>query len=127
MAQGERRGKAVLAAALAWHGSSPDESLEKLDALNDAIAKYKEVMAVQLPVDPMAFTCPHCGADRPGYGWHLNAGDTGPFAVVYLTCFCGECKNILGVSVTTFRPGKEIAEKLMKDFAGLLAAGGKAV
>ena len=67
------------------------------------------------------FTCPHCDAEDPSYGWHLNAGDTGPFALTYVTCFCGECRAILSVSITSFMPSKEIAEALMKQFQNRLA------
>ena len=121
MAQSERKAKALIAAAIEWHDTEAmDDSLEKLSLLREAVLKYKAVQAVQLPEDPMAFHCPHCDADRPAYGWHLNAGDTGPFSVVYLTSFCGECKGILSVCVVTFTPAKELADQLMQQFKNRL-------
>jgi len=127
MAQGERRAKAVLAAAVAWRDLLAEKNIKPeiisasgLDELIGTIDKYKEVMAVQLPADPTAFFCPHCGAEKPAYGWNYNAGDTGPFAVAYLTCFCGACKEILSVAVTSFIPGEKLAQTLMQQFKGLL-------
>jgi hypothetical protein len=122
MGQGERRAKAVLAAAVAYIDflSEKDKSLAEIEPLVQAVTKYKEVMAVQLPADPTAFFCPHCGAEKPAYGWNYNAGDTGPFAVAYLTCFCGACKEILSVAVTSFIPGEKLAQTLMQQFKGLL-------
>lgn len=128
MAQGERRAKAVLAAAVAWFDAGIQESLDRriivAEELKTAVEKYKEVMAVQLPADPATagdFVCPHCGTVKPAYGWNYNAGDTGPFAVAYVTCFCGSCKGILSVSVTTFTPTKELAEALAAQFRSRLA------
>jgi hypothetical protein len=115
MAQGERRAKALLAAAmdLFENWGSPTAG----DAFQQAAEKYKEVRDAKLPEDPMVFTCPHCGAERPSYGWHFNMGDTGPFALQWLTCFCGECKNILSVAVPAFLPKTEMLEALKAQFA----------
>ena len=132
MAQGGRRAKAVLAAAVAWR-EKWREVISTLPSINtagvvadlvEAVDRYKEVMAVQLPADPSTagdFVCPHCGTVKPAYGWNYNAGDTGPFALAYVTCFCGSCKGILSVSVTTFTPTKELAEALAAQFRSRLA------
>jgi hypothetical protein len=122
MAQGERRAKAVLAAAVAL---SKNENMKlvkfaEMATLLEAVEKYEAVMAAKLPEDPMAWTCPHCGAVRPVYGWHYNLGDTGPFAIQWVTAFCNECKNAIGVSVVAFLPKPELAELLK---AGMQAAG----
>jgi hypothetical protein len=110
MAQGERRAKAVLAAAIALAESVDAVPGSPIATLKEAVAKYKEVLAAKLPEDPMAWTCPHCDAVRPVYGWHYNLGDTGPFAIQWVTAFCNECKNAIGVSVVAFLPKPELAE-----------------
>jgi len=117
-----KRAKAVLAAAVAWVDRLRVDALLSADEenLRTAVAKYKAVMAVKLPEDATAFFCPHCDAEKPAYGWHYNAGDTGPFFVAYLTCYCGQCKNVLSVAVTQFVPSKELAESLMQQFKSRL-------
>lgn len=122
MSQGERKAKAVLTAALEWREKNSLEGYDEFTLkLEDAVDKYKEVMAVELPPDPTAFFCPHCDAAKPPYGWHYNAGDTGPFAVAYLTCYCGECKKIISVVVTTFMPSEQLAAELMRSFKQKMA------
>lgn len=125
MAQAERRAKAVLAAAVAWTEflrTVKIKTEEMTDGpardLVNAVEKYQEAAKAlaNLPEDPGAFVCSHCGEVKPGYGWNYNAGDTGPFAVAYLTVFCGACKNILSVCVTTFMPSEQMAKALMDQF-----------
>lgn len=124
MAQGERRAKAVLAAAIEWLESAKGDANEASAAntkLAEAVEKYQVVMSAKLPpdpmADPMAWHCPHCGAERPAFGWHYNLGDTGPFALQWVTCFCGECKTALSVTVVAFMPKAELAEQLKKQFS----------
>jgi hypothetical protein len=127
MAQEERKAKAVLAAAQVWAhaddvhardretmGAQPLE--EK--ALRFAIAEYEAVKSAEPPKDPLSFRCPHCDAERPSYGWDVNAGQTPKFSIAWLTCFCGECKAILGTAVTTFAPTKEFAQEMLDMFQG---------
>lgn len=129
MAQAERRAKAVLAAATAWvefleaQKIKPEEMTDgPARELALAVRKYGEAAKAlaALSEDPTTFVCPHCGEVKPNYGWNYNAGDTGPFAVAYLTVFCGTCKAILSVCVTTFMPSDEIAKALMDQFKGRL-------
>lgn len=126
MTQAERRGKAVLAAAVEFarlvKESNARQNMELIGGpaldLIHAVEKYEEATKAlaNIPEDPTAFVCPHCGEVRPGYGWNYNAGDTGPFAVCYLTAFCGACKGILSICVTTFQPSEEMAKALMDQF-----------
>src|ERR671937_194236 len=89
--------------------------VEAVEALKEAAPKFPggALPFEPLPIngaDPNAFTCPVCSASRPSYGWHFNIGDTGPFALQWMTCFCGECKTILGVTVIQFMPKQELVE-----------------
>jgi len=131
MAQEERKAKAVLAAAIAWRTAFASEErkpgvlaagIHAADKkLAEAIEEYEAVKAAKSaepPADPGGFHCPNCGTDRPPYGWHFNIGDTGPFALQWITCFCGDCKEILGVSVVQFMPKQELVEMLKQQFAG---------
>ena len=128
MAQAERRGKAVLAAAVAWSESLKSVKIKTAEMMGpaldlvQAVEKYQEATKAlaNIPEDPTAFVCPHCGEVKPGYGWNYNAGDTGPFAVAYLTVFCGVCKVILSVCVTTFMPSEQMAKALMDQFKNRL-------
>lgn len=128
MAQSERRAKAVLAAAVEYikNRSEKEKSYATIQDLVTAVEKYEEATEAlaNLPEDPNAFFCPHCGAEKPPFGWNWNGGDTGPFAVAYLTCFCGKCKNIISVAVTQFIPQKQLAEQMMKQFQAVLAGKG---
>lgn len=137
MRAGKKSEQAVLAAAVAWADGrrdsmvTGDEQLERQRKLDDAVAKYKETTQAianlrgkEPDAAEMDFACPHCSAVRPSYGWNWNAGDTGAFFVAYLTCFCGECKNILSVAITTFTPAKEAAEAMMQQFKAMLAGKG---
>lgn len=114
--------QAVLDAAVAWADSTLNTYDAASDALQAAIEEYKSYTPPALdpnapPVDLNAFRCPHCDAERPPYGWHFNIGDTGPFALQWITAFCGECKGVLGVSVIAFLPKQELADQLKKQFA----------
>lgn len=123
MAQEERKAKAVLAAAIAWckavgNTSEGEAADNKLAEAVEAYEAVKAAKSAEPPADPGGFHCPNCGADRPPYGWHFNIGDTGPFALQWITCFCGDCKEILGVSVVQFLPKQELVEMLKQQFAG---------
>jgi hypothetical protein len=131
MAQEERKAKAVLTAAVALKKFWSDQKItfggmtdSEARQLFLAVDEYETVKSAEPPADPLAFHCPHCDAEKPAYGWHYNFGDTGPFAVAYVTCFCGECKKIINVAVTTFVPAKQLADELMKHFQKKIGAGG---
>jgi hypothetical protein len=126
MRAGKKSEQAVLAAAVEWleHGFAGETNVK----LAEAIKKYKETQqaianlhgGAESATDIGAWTCPHCGAERPAYGWHYNLGDAGPFALQWVTCFCGECKNVISTTVVAFMPKPELAEQLKKQFAGKL-------
>jgi hypothetical protein len=118
MAQEERKAKAVLRAAVEWTLAVPGEMILRAQELRKAVEEYRETKSEEPPADPMAWRCPHCDAERPPFGWHYNLGDTGPFALQWVTCFCGECKKMLGVTVVAFMPKPELAEQLKAQFAG---------
>jgi len=110
--------QAVIDAAKAWRDLQPDSG----ERLRNALAKYEEVtLSPDAPADSIGkFHCPYCDAEQPPYGWHFNIGDTGPFALQWITCFCGECKSALTVSVVQFMPKQELLDQLKKQFAGRL-------
>jgi hypothetical protein len=71
--------------------------------------------------------CPHCGTEKPPYGFHLNAGDLGVIGVVqYFTIFCAAlvdapnpterepkkktCGAILSVNITQWQPPTDPAQ-----------------
>lgn len=125
MAQAERRAKAVLAAAIALVEKIGDSGTDTLEFhnLREAVAKHKEATKALEKLegkDPSAWTCPHCDAERPAFGWHFNIGDTGPFALQWVTVFCAECKTALTVNIVAFVPKPELAEQLKRQFAGKL-------
>ena len=126
MRAGKKSEQAVLAAAVKWFhsGGNRENGDPELAA---AVRKYEETqkaIANLAGKEPgggaavMEWTCPHCEAPRPAFGWHYNLGDAGPFALQWVTCFCGECKNILTVNVVQFLPKAELAEQLKAQFAG---------
>jgi len=132
MRAGKKSEQAVLAAAVEWHrmmvkDDATDQEVDSsCDALKVAVDKYEETQAAIANLhggaEPTgeigAWTCPHCGAERPAYGWHYNLGDAGPFALQWVTCFCGECKNVISTTVVAFMPKPELAEQLKRQFAG---------
>lgn len=126
MAQAERKARQLIAAAIRWVECNAFERTNPnvIKPLEDAAAEYKAVKHTEELVtqDPGVFLCPHCGAPRPAYGWHFNLGDTGPFALQWITCFCGECRKMISVSVVQFMPKAEMLEQLKAQFAGKLQA-----
>lgn len=133
MRAGKKSEQAVLAAAVAWVEFlktvkiKPDEMTDTpARELVHAVEKYEETQKAianlaggkEPGAAEMEWTCPHCEAVRPAFGWHYNLGDAGPFALQWVTCFCGECKNILTVNVVQFLPKPELAEQLKAQFAG---------
>lgn len=125
MRAGKKSEQAVLAAAVNWFNSGGNRENGDPE-LAAAVRKYEETQAAIANLaggkEPGAglneWTCPHCEAPRPSFGWHYNLGDAGPFALQWVTCFCGECKNILTVNVVQFLPKPELAEQLKAQFAG---------
>lgn len=100
--------------------TSIEQQAAYLQELKKAVEDYNSLPAAPAPdappVDLNAFHCPHCEAERPPYGWHFNIGDTGPFALQWITCFCGECKTIIAVSVVQFMPKQELVDQLKRQF-----------
>src|SRR6266436_4210522 len=92
----------------------PADLVIAIDGLKAFVANQPAALNPDQPADLNAFRCPHCDAERPPYGWHFNIGDTGPFALQWITCFCGECKGVLGVSVVQFMPKQELVDQLKR-------------
>ena len=74
------------------------------------------------PGDENLWRCPHCDAERPGFGWQLNSGSYADYDLHVLTCFCGECRTLLSVNVVGFLPESMRNELLKRSFPGGIKA-----